>query len=67
MTKEELQKQTIESLSDKKVTILNWATGVGKSKAAILLAEKWKAKKILLVVAELVHKENWKQEFIRQN
>lgn len=47
---------------------LNWGTGVGKSKAAILIADKLnsilnKQIRILLIVAENAHKSNWIKEF----
>ena len=43
---------------------LEWATGVGKSKIAIdIINSNSKNTKVLLVVAELAHKDNWKEEF----
>ena len=43
---------------------LEWATGVGKSKIAIdIINSESKKTKVLLVVAELAHKDNWKEEF----
>lgn len=48
--------------------ILQWATGVGKSKAAIeIIADYGRAidsyPSVLLVVAEIAHKDNWYKEF----
>ncbi|MDR0912131.1 MAG: DEAD/DEAH box helicase family protein [Methanobrevibacter sp.] len=47
--------------------LYNWATGTGKSKKAIdhikEITNNDIHKKILLVVAEVAHKKNWKEEF----
>lgn len=61
-----LQNKAIETLLEKKNVILNWATGVGKSKTAIEIMktlEEQENFKILLVVAEVAHKMNWQEEF----
>jgi superfamily II DNA or RNA helicase len=49
---------------------LQWATGVGKSRAAIELCNKvritlHREPSILLIVAETAHKKNWENEFIK--
>lgn len=72
-TREQLIQDLLSHLkADKNVIVLNWATGVGKSNAAISMAnylidEKKKRTKepfrILLIVAEISHKNNWKKEF----
>lgn len=71
MTREELHKQTSELIKTNKRIALQWCTGLGKSRAAIEMAnyiqdkEKEGNIKILLVVAENAHKDNWKKEFIK--
>ncbi|NCD07163.1 MAG: hypothetical protein EOL97_13690 [Spirochaetia bacterium] len=47
--------------------ILTWATGVGKSFAAISIQEKIKATSTLICVSEQAHIENWKAEYIKHN
>ena len=71
MTREELHIQTSELIKTNKRIALQWCTGLGKSRAAIEMAnyiqdkEKESNIKILLVVAENAHKDNWKKEFIK--
>ncbi len=43
--------------------MLECATGVGKSKIALEVMNKFSPKNVLLCVAEIVHKENWKEQF----
>lgn len=48
--------------------ILQWATGVGKSKAAIDIIKDQSIDKpisVLLIVAEIAHKDNWYKEFVK--
>lgn len=61
-TKEKIQKE-LEKEYNKKLIILEWATGTGKSFGAIRLANKIKPNKVLLLVAEATHKLNWITEF----
>ena len=67
MTKEELQTLPIQLIEQHPRIILQWATGTGKSKAAIdivnYLIERNGHLKVLLVVAEINHKSNWEREF----
>lgn len=71
MTRDDLHKQTSELIKTNKRIALQWCTGLGKSRAAIEMAnyiqdkEKEGNIKILLVVAENAHKDNWKKEFIK--
>lgn len=71
MTREELHIQTSELIKTNKRIALQWCTGLGKSRAAIEMAnyiqdkEKEGNIKILLVVAENAHKDNWKKELIK--
>lgn len=47
--------------------VLQWSTGVGKSRVAVevikALFDRFESFSVLLVVAEEAHKENWKEEF----
>ena len=71
MTKEELQVLPLSLIKQSNKVILQWCTGLGKSKAAINIANYLINKEsinknsfsILLVVAEITHKSNWKVEF----
>ena len=67
MTKDVIAEQALELAKSHKHLILNWATGVGKSKAAIDIATLASPARILLIVAEIAHKENWKKEFEKWN
>ena len=67
MTRESILEQALELSKEHKYLILNWATGVGKSRGAIEIAALDKPARILLIVAEIPHKENWKKEFERWN
>lgn len=55
--------RAVELAKSNSYLILNWATGVGKSKAAISIAQDVNPSKILLIVAETAHKKNWEIEF----
>ena len=66
--KEQLQQKEFEALKGKTRVILKWATGVGKSKMAIDLANyvvglHSSKIKVLFVVAERAHMKNWRVEF----
>lgn len=67
MTREALVNQAVKLFEKHTSVALLWATGVGKSAAAIKMANKYLEKihcgKVLLVVAEVAHKENWQKEF----
>jgi superfamily II DNA or RNA helicase len=65
LKRKELFKKIISASDINPNIILNWATGVGKSKAAIdiIKHKSLKEPKILLIVAEIAHKENWYNEF----
>lgn len=65
MTREELNKKIDEELKqDTKSYILNLATSYGKSALSLHIVNKLKLKKpkILLLVAEKAHKDNWQVE-----
>ena len=67
MTREELVQTAIKLINTNTSVALLWATGVGKSVAAIKMANhylnKIKNGKVLLLVAETPHKDNWAKEF----
>lgn len=63
MTKSEIQEEAVASLIENKRLIVEFSTGVGKSKVAIDFLKKHKDFKVLLVVAEILHKKNWEDEF----
>ena len=67
MTREELYSQGLELAKQNTRLAFLWSTGVGKSKMAIgianYLSENNSELKVLLVVAETAHKDNWKEEF----
>lgn len=76
MTREELQIQSLSLIKRSSRVALQWCTGLGKSRAAIEMANYLIVKKmkecgemfhILLVVAETAHKANWKAEFEKWN
>ena len=65
--KQKLQEKEFESLKDEHRVILKWATGCGKSKMTIDLinhvASSNPPVRILFVVAERAHIQNWQDEF----
>ena len=70
MTRKELYKRCIESVDNHTFTVVEAATGMGKTLTAIkmvnhLVATKFKGKKVsmLLLVAKVVHKQTWQDEF----
>ena len=71
MTKEELQKKVITDLEKKNRVILEWPTSLGKGYVgakiiASTVLHQTTPKKVLLLVAETLHKNNWKEEFTKQ-
>lgn len=68
MTREDINKEALELSHDHNILALEWATGVGKSKAALDIAfEHYNPKgyKVLLVIAELAHIQNWEDEVVK--
>lgn len=63
MTRDELQREAVNKLLNNSRLILQWATGVGKSRVAIKALQELHKSKVLLVVAEIAHKKNWEREF----
>lgn len=67
MTREELTKNIVEIGENYSRVVLSWPTGLGKSFGSLQLAKLWNPKKILLVVAETAHKDNWSNEIDKFN
>lgn len=66
MKREDIQQEAVNKMREVNLLILQWCTGLGKSKAAIdIIKDMPDNSNILLVVAELAHKENWKKEFLK--
>lgn len=67
MTKEQIQMEAVETMRNYRFLLLQWATGLGKSKAAIDIIKDmlvdYPNARILLVVAEIAHISNWRAEF----
>lgn len=67
-TREEAITKAVSLSKKNNNLILQWATGVGKSKAAIDIIKsmsKTKPVSVLLIVAEIAHKDNWYKEFVK--
>lgn len=71
--RKEIIDKSIDLVLSNRVVALEFATGVGKSRAALecinALYREYKGQhfKVLLVVAEVPHKDNWYQEAIKWN
>ena len=70
MNREDLHKEIINLSNTFNNVALQWPTGLGKSRAAIDIIYNMslggiKSPKILLVVAEIPHKDNWNKESIK--
>lgn len=63
MERFEIQQQAVQLMIKHHRVALQWCTGLGKSKAAIDIINEIKGNKVLLVVAEIAHKDNWRKEF----
>lgn len=63
----ELQAQALEKLKNYRRLVLNWGTGVGKSRVAVMamhkILEQYPDAHFLLMVQETAHKDNWIKEF----
>lgn len=68
-TREQLQLEAFNEVKEHKRLILSWSTGVGKSLVGIRLFEYLlgmdKDSRFLIVVAEVAHKQNWRDEFVK--
>lgn len=67
MDKDIIQNKAVSLLQYHKAIILEWGTNVGKSRAFIKIQEKLQAKKVLVVVAEVLHQSNWKTQYEEYN
>ena len=62
----QMQQQAIQAVLDDRRVIVEWATGVGKSRIAVGAVSRLLAMgrhRILLLVTETIHKANWRREF----
>lgn len=68
MTRDELRESVVPKIDSHNVALL-WATGLGKSRGAIEMVNRLYNSnpnlKVLLIVAETAHKDNWAEEFKR--
>lgn len=69
MNRNVIQKKAVQLIDQSNVVALKWATGAGKSKAALMMVDYISKKKItdhkleiLICVAENAHKQNWTDE-----
>lgn len=60
-----LQEQVIKEIAEHKRIALQWATGVGKGYTAVRIIKELKPSKVLIVVAETAHKQNWIEEIFK--
>ena len=74
MIRNELINNVLSSIPENKNILLEWATGLGKTKCAMELMKKISYEipkgqefKILLLVNEIAHKDNWYKEFVKWN
>lgn len=72
LTREFAQRGAVELSRKHKAVLLEWATGLGKSRASIEMLKDIASNRIspgaisvLLVVGEKAHEENWEKEFSR--
>lgn len=66
MTRDEISLNAVNTFKENNELILQLATGVGKSKISIdCLKSLNYSPKVLLIVAEISHKDNWMKEFIK--
>ena len=66
-SRDELQSNALKVVLDYHRLILNWGTGVGKSRVAVRLMDTLVTRgrtSILLLVQETAHKKNWKRELV---
>lgn len=66
LSRDALQEDAVRTLFDARRLLLQWGTGVGKSRVAVKAVQALYLigkRRILLLVAETDHKRNWKNEF----
>lgn len=67
MTRDDIKKESLNLAQIYNILALEWATGIGKTKVALDISNSiiTTIDEILIVVAELAHIQNWKDEFIK--
>lgn len=69
MDRNDIQEQALSLIKSNDRVLLNWCTSLGKSRAAIEIANYLQENKevgnirMLVIVAEIAHIDNWKKEF----
>ena len=62
-----LQREAVTALLRDRCVMVNWGTGVGKSRVAVEAADlllRGGALRVLLLVDQSLHKDNWMKEFV---
>lgn len=66
--RDEFQTEAVDTLMARNRVVLNWGTGVGKSRVAVrameLIYDADPSARILLMVQETAHKDNWRAEVV---
>ena len=66
MNREELSAYVLKQITKNNPNVALMAgTGVGKTKIALDIVNKFKCKKILVLIAERAHKKNWEEEIAK--
>lgn len=63
MTRDNITQEVLDLSNKHSNLLLECATGVGKSRIALEVMQLHKCSKVLLCVAEIVHKNNWYEQF----
>ena len=67
LDRNEIQQTAANLIFTYKRILLEFATGVGKTKAFIMMQENIKNSKVLIVISERLHKNNWIAEYIKHD
>lgn len=67
MSRNNYLNQILTACDNERNILLSWATGVGKSFAAISIQSRMNAKNTLICVAEIAHIDNWIAEYNKHN
>ena len=67
LDRNEIQQTAANLIFTYKRILLEFATGVDKTKAFIMMQENIKNSKVLIVISERLHKNNWIAEYIKHD
>ena len=67
MTRDEFRALAVHSITTHDTILIRAATGSGKSRIAIEMANRVNAKSVLIVVPQQAHKDNWRKELAKWN